>query len=154
MSSAEHVMPGRKSLGSGRSFTRNSFLVRAVRRQHLKLSRRQLAIFADRKVADRHSPDLSPNQLQHLASDGFDHAAHLPIAALANNDFDKGVFSGIADALYDGRLRWPVVEDYAFFQLLDLRIGEMRRGLHQIGLWNLVVRIGYQFGKARIVGEK
>src|SRR5260370_22617515 len=47
----------------------------------LHLGPAQLAIPADTKIADAQAADLDPHQLEHLAADGFDHAAHLPVAS-------------------------------------------------------------------------
>ena len=49
----------------------------------------QFAIAADGKIADAQVADCDADQLQHFASDGLDHAAHLPVAAFVNGDFDE-----------------------------------------------------------------
>src|SRR5260370_41340093 len=107
MSSAARVMPATKSPGSGPSSTRNLLLPALVRSQHLDFAWRERSVRADGNIANAHAPDLGPYQLQHFTPDGFDHPAHLPIAAFPNDDFDKRIFRRIADALYDGRLRRP-----------------------------------------------
>jgi hypothetical protein len=67
-------------------------------------------VLPDREIANLHCPDPGPHQLQNLATDGFDHAPHLAVPAFADAHFDERIFLGVADALYDGRLRGPVLQ--------------------------------------------
>ncbi len=71
-----------------------------------QLRRREFAVMADGKVADTQASDFGTDQLQHFASDGFQHAAHLPIAAFVERDFDERIFRGIADAFHVARAGW------------------------------------------------
>ncbi len=114
----------------------------------------ELAVTADGKIADAQASDFDADQLEHFASDGFQHAAHLPVAAFVQSDFDERIFLGIADALHSRGLSGAVAERHAIAQLLKLFVAEQCGRLHQIRFGNFVIWIGDPLGKARVAGEQ
>ena len=102
----------------------------------------ELAVAADGKIADAQASDFDADQFEHFASDGFQHAAHLPVAAFVQSYFDERIFPGIADAFHSRGLSGAVAERHAIAQLPQLFVAEQRGGLHQIRFGNLVIGIG------------
>jgi hypothetical protein len=63
---------------------------------------------ADFEIAESHAANADTHEFQDFAIDGFDHAAHLTVAALGDGDFEVRVLAGIAHASDFGGARGAV----------------------------------------------
>jgi len=94
----------------------------------------EAAPLADFQAANAHGANGHAHQLGHFAFDRFHHAAHLPVAAFSDDDFEKRVFGGIADSGDQGGARGAVVERRAAAQALELFVAEQSGCLHEVSL--------------------
>src|SRR5665811_940106 len=96
----------------------------------------------------RAEPDAA--QLANLVADRLDHAPHLVIAPLADDQLDLGT----AQAPRLGRRGRPVLELHTAGQGLELAsIGRFGQA-GAVGLGHLVARVGQAVGQSTVVGEQ
>src|SRR5262245_35542790 len=133
------------SSGSGRSSSRS---------QGADLAGRQAPVLADGQVADADRADPDPDELQDLASQGLDHAAHLAVPALGQRDLEDGAAGSVADAAHAGGLRRAVVERDPLPERIERGVVEEDRGFHEVRLRDLVLGVRERLGELGVVRQE
>ena len=85
---------------------------------------------------------------------GFDHAAHLAVAALGDGDAVPAV-GAFATAVFDGReLRHAVVQLHAFEQTLFFFFGQAAQHPHGVFTLQAKTRVHQVVGQGACIGKK
>jgi hypothetical protein len=110
-------------------------------------------MLTDGESADGERADAGADEFEHVAADGFQHAAHLAIAAFGDGDFDEA-FGAIAEAMDVGGARGSVAEFDALAELVELLAGEDGGGFDEVGFGDVEFGIGEAFGELGVVGHQ
>jgi hypothetical protein len=113
----------------------------------------QSAPLADWKVADANGADARADQFEHLAANGFEHAAHLPVASFCDRHFEKGVTGAVAQAGHNRRAGRTIAQFHPIAQESELLVRQEIAGLELVGLGDLVLGIGESLGEIVVVGH-
>jgi hypothetical protein len=125
-----------------------------LQRRHL--FRRQVPPFTRSELAIAERSDLRPPQLAHGMSDSVQHAAHLPIAALANGH-EQDPFTIVRPLVEQDHLRWlrpaPVKRDSAAQPIDRIAIGHSG-DVRFVRAFDPVPRVREHGGEIAVVGEQ
>src|SRR5579883_2860818 len=122
-------------------------------RKQLDLRGRQMAVFADFQVVDFERTNSGPNQLEHLAPKGLDHAADLAVASLVNGDFHKRIFLRIANPFHDSRSGEAISQLNSVAKRFQLILGQTRRTLDEVSLGKFAFGTHDPIGELRVVRQ-
>jgi hypothetical protein len=122
----------------------NGYRMTAAQRQvlhRLHLIWCQMTIGAERKIADMQVTDPDPLELDDRMAGMVDHAAHLAFSAFVDRDLDPGVCLFLAKFLHPGRRGFPILQEYALFEVLDLTVLQHTLDLYVVCLRQFVAGV-------------
>ena len=106
------------------------------------------------KIAQHKGAGLDPLEPDDRTADVVEHASHLALPSLMDRDLDPGVHFLLADLPHPGRCGPAVLQEHAFFEHVDLAVGQHSLDLGKIGLGELMLGMGDQMRKVPVIGQE